>query len=265
MEVPSLKPSDLKINAMSLNKTRLSFIRFIKVSLLLSLLFTLPCASLPGKEGRKINLSKRGLTEIPEWVFLSPESVRVLNLFGNHLTEIDPRIGELKNLEKLYVGRNDLKTLPPEIGRLKKLELLSAQYNEIDTLPPEIGELESLEQLWLTQNELNYLPAELMELKRLSVLKLNFNQLLALPENIGNCERLGFIYLNKNHLTRIPESISKLSHLKEMYLAKAGALLALPESICDLRYMEILEVDRGTVLPTCLLVIRANRLQIIMR
>lgn len=241
------------------------FVPTVNLIIFASLLFLLLSAndSTEAKRGKKINLSKRGLTEIPDFVFENPEDVRVLNLFGNKLDHLDKRIGLLVNLEKLYLGRNDLKELCPEIGQLKNLKLFSAQYNEIDTLPAEIGQMTNLEQLWLDQNQLRHIPENLGELKNLSVLKLNFNQLFSLPENLGDCENLGFIYLNRNNLYKIPESVSKLSQLKEIYLSRAGPLLDIPESMCDLRFLELLEVDRSIRLPPCLLVLRANRLKIV--
>ena len=141
-----------------------------------------------------LNLSKQGLTEIPSDVF-SKKHLKVLKLFGNNLAEISSRIGELDQLEELYIGKNNLSFLPPEIGKLKKLKILSVQYNKLQTLPAEIGDLENLEQLWLNQNQLKALPPEIGKLKKLVKLQIEFNSLTKLPSEIGNCESLGFIFL----------------------------------------------------------------------
>lgn len=215
-------------------------------------------------EGTAINLSRKRLTKIPDEVFEN-KSLKVLRLYGNQLDSIPARIGELENLEKLYLGRNRLTSLPKEIGNLKKLKLLSIQYNDIETLPEEIGGLESLEQLWVNQNELTYLPESIGKLKKLVVLKANFNWLDSLPPTIGNCSELQFIHLTRNNLKVLPDSISKLRKLRELHLSNAGPLLQVPESLCDLRLFELIVVDATVALPPCMYVLQTNRLRVVRR
>jgi len=76
------------------------------------------------QEGTVVNLSRRGLTSIPNAVFEN-KNIKVLRLYGNELDSISERIGELVNLEKLYLGKNNLTALPESIGKLKKLKILS--------------------------------------------------------------------------------------------------------------------------------------------
>ncbi len=213
-------------------------------------------------EGNALDLSRKGLTKFPDEAFENKD-LKILRLYGNQIDSIPDRISELKNLEKLYIGRNDLKYIPASIGELTNLKILSLQYNELDSLPEEIGNLASLEQLWLNQNKLKKLPESLGELKKLEILQAKFNQLDSLPESIGSCENLSFIYLNRNNLRKLPVSMAQLSDLKELYLSGAGPLLDVPEEMCNLRYFELIEIDRNTALPACMYVLQANRLQII--
>lgn len=211
-----------------------------------------------------INLSRQGLKEIPEEVFLNPD-LKVLKFYGNQLDSVPARIAELTNLEKLYLGKNNIKSLPQSIGKLKKLKLLSAQYNELESLPESLGELGALEQIMLNQNKLKTIPQSIGQLKNLSVLQLKFNKLESLPHEIGNCTNLQFIHLTQNLLQELPPEIGQLRKLRELYLANAGMLLNLPDEMCTMRYLEVLEIDRSTVVPTCLLVQQTTRLQIIQR
>lgn len=213
-------------------------------------------------EGSTVNLSRRDLTEIPSEVFEN-KSIKVLKLYGNKLESITEEIGQLENLEKLFIGRNNLTSLPDAIGQLKNLKILSAQYNLIDSLPSSLGEMTNLEQIILNQNKLTFLPSTIGELKNLDVLKLNFNSLKNLPEEIGNCENLQFIHLNQNNLRRLPNSLSELRKLRELYISNAGVMLDLPEELCGLRYLEVLQIDQTTLVPNCLLIQRTNRLRII--
>lgn len=215
-------------------------------------------------EVTKLNLNRKKLTEIPPYVY-DLKNLKELHLYGNLIDSISYRIGDLTNLEKLYIGRNNLKEIPKEIGKLKNLKILSAQYNEISSLPAEIGDLENLDQLILNQNELHVLPSEICKLKKLENLQLKMNWLDSLPFCMGDCQSLRFLHLNRNNLHEIPESIGRISHLQELYLSGAGFLVRLPDSFCNLRLLEILEIDVQTVVPTCLLVRQTTRLTIIQK
>ena len=238
--------------------------RLALLCLLLSTLFS--CAGLRDVDlsGDKttINLSKRGLTELPDEIRHN-KSLKVLRLYGNNIQEIPEWIGELESLEKLYLGKNKLTALPSSIGQLKNLKLLSAQYNDIETLPNSIVELENLQQLILNQNKLRSLPDSMHRLKKLEVLQLKFNELKKIPPSIGGCEQLQFIYLNRNFLEELPTEIGNLRKLRELYVSGAGPLLNLPESLCGLRYFEVLEIDPTILVPPCLLIQQTTRLRII--
>ena len=75
--------------------------------------------------GTKLDLSRKKLDEIPEWIFEQTQ-VRELNLHRNRIKSIPSEIGNLVNLEKLTLSRNDIDSLPPEIGKLKKLRRVGA-------------------------------------------------------------------------------------------------------------------------------------------
>ncbi len=216
------------------------------------------------RKGQSINLSRKGLTQIPEEVFEHPD-LRVLRLYGNALDSLPERIGNLDSLEKLFVGRNKLTELPKSLSKLTNLKVLSIQYNDLEELPSNIGDLENLQQLILNQNYLKTLPASIGDLNNLERLELDFNSLTSIPDEIGNCENLRFLHLNRNNLQKLPASIGGLRRLKELHVVQAGPLLELPDTLCDMRNLEILEVDPVIVVPTCLFVLQANRLQIIVR
>lgn len=239
---------------------------FLLLTGILLLFLVLGCATIKdlkhSREGNALNLSRKGLTEFPEEAFLNKE-LKVLRLYGNNIDSIPDRIAELTKLEKLYIGRNNLKYIPASIGKLTNLKILSVQYNEIDSLPEELGNLTNLEQLLLNQNQLTFLPESLGDLKNLEILQVKYNQLDSLPNSIGECENLQFVYLNRNNLQKLPKSMANLSRLKELYLSAAGPLLDVPEEMCNLRYFELIQIDRNTALPACMYVLQANRLRII--
>jgi Leucine-rich repeat (LRR) protein len=108
-----------------------------------------------------------------------------LDLSSLYLTELPPEIGQLKNLQKLYLYYNDLISLPPEIGQLTNLQWLTLYDNALVELPPEIGQLTNLQVLNLARNELIILPSEIGQLSNLQQLNLYNNQLRYLPTEMG--------------------------------------------------------------------------------
>ena len=219
------------------------------------------CSSSIGQRS-SLNLSRKGLKEIPAYVFEQSE-LKVLRLYGNQIDSISPDIARLVNLEKLYLGRNKLRSLPREIGELKKLKILSVPYNQLDSIPSTIGKLASLQQLWLDQNELRSLPSSIGELKQLETLQLRFNWLDSIPSSIGGCENLQFVYLNRNNLVKLPGTFGDLKKLRELYVSDAGPSFELPQQLCDLRLLETIQIDQNIIMPACLYVIQTTRLRII--
>jgi Leucine-rich repeat (LRR) protein len=84
--------------------------------LIIAIILTSCGAVSPMASDVKLDLSRKGLTQIPAEVFENKE-LKVLKLFGNQLDSVSNRIGELVNLEELYIGKNNLSTLPKEIGQ----------------------------------------------------------------------------------------------------------------------------------------------------
>ena len=126
--------------------------------------------------------------------------------------EIPPGIGNLINLERLYLNGNQLTgEIPPEIGNLVNLERLYLHENQLTgEIPLEISNLISLNRLYLVENQLTgTIPSEIGDLLILEKLYLNENQLTGIiPVEIGNLTNLTSLYLSDNFLLgEIPNSI----------------------------------------------------------
>ncbi len=99
-----------------------------------------------------LNLSRKGLNEIPQEVFNLIYLER-LDLYNNNIHFIPPEISKLLNLKKLYLSDNRLTTLPSEIGKLTKLEYISVIENPLLTLPKEIADLKNLKGIYVDDDE----------------------------------------------------------------------------------------------------------------
>jgi|GEM_PF-1098745 len=157
-----------------------------------------------------------GLTSVPAelWTLTNLYS---LDLGGHNLSSISG-IGNLTNLQFLYLWGNSLTTLPAEIGSLSMLWQIDVNNNQLSTLPVEIGSIDSLRNANFSSNLLTSLPTEIGNLAFLNNLDLSYNQLTTLPDAMGSLSQLEYLYIPQNYLTSIPTTFVDLDHLKEFRL-----------------------------------------------
>ena len=129
----------------------------------------------------------------------------------------------LRHLQELNLNRLDyidngklpkITYLPPEIGQLQQLQRLYLDANQLRALPATIGKLQQLQVLSLSDNQLRTLPAEISQLQQLQGLYLLRNQLTALPDDIGKLQQLHTLFLDENPLTALPASFTRLHKLR---------------------------------------------------
>ena len=151
--------------------------------------------------------------------------VAELSLDDNQLTgEIPTELGNLSNLQRLYLPRNQLTgEIPTELGNLSNLRTLILSINQLSgEIPTELGNLSNLQTLWLVTNQLTgKIPTELGNLSNLTGLSLSGNHQLTgeIPTELGNLSNLRTLILNRNQLTgEIPTELGNLSNLKDLIL-----------------------------------------------
>lgn len=133
-----------------------------------------------------------------------------LSLAGLGITELPPEIGNLTNLETLWLNHNDLLRLPPEIGNLSNLQSLILNHNQLSRLPAEIGNLTNLQELDLAYNQLSSLPSTIGNLENLNQLYLSHNQLRSLPVSMGKLDSLAWLDLSENQLSSLPIELAEV-------------------------------------------------------
>lgn len=209
--------------------------------------------------GNEIIQDRKGLEAIPYELY-GDTTITKMSFFGNKLTYIDDEIAQLQQLEVLFLGKNKLTHFPKSICKLKNLRILSLQHNQIDSIPDCICQLKKLEQLYINNNKLVYLSDSLSELNNLEQLNLARNSLKLLPERLTDIHSMYSLDLSFNNLDKLPDSIQEWRALRDLNLQYAGALLQVPESACDLRYLEKIKADPSIVFPSCFLTQQTNRL-----
>lgn len=132
---------------------------------------------------------------------------------------------KLNHLHVLVLSNNHLFDLPPSIGKLKQLKRLEVNNNKLLTLPNELQGLEALETLHLSMNKLTRLPPSFSKLVHLTDVDLKFNRLCELPATFGNLQHLRMLDVRANILKELPSSFLALKRLETINLSENPALM----------------------------------------
>ncbi|SFB47158.1 leucine-rich repeat-containing protein kinase family protein [Azotobacter beijerinckii] len=159
------------------------------------------------------------LHEFPEEIFALADSLEILNLSGNRLSDLPADLPRLRKLRILFCSDNPFSTLPEVLGDCPQLEMVGFKANRIRHLPT-AALPPALRWLILTDNRLERLPAELGDCSRLQKLMLAGNQLQALPQSLAGLSRLELLRIAANRLDALPGWLPELPRLS--WLAFAG-------------------------------------------
>ncbi len=128
-----------------------------------------------------------------------------LNVYNNRLTgSIPPELGNLNNLQNLYLDTNQLTgSIPPELGNLNDLQGLNLSGNQLTgNISSGLGNLNNLKFLVLDHNQLTgNIPPELSNLSILQRLELNNNQISgSIPLSFVDLSSLDKLYFYDTYL-----------------------------------------------------------------
>jgi hypothetical protein len=159
------------------------------------------------------------LTELPEEVLQLADSLEVLNLSNNRLTDLPSTLPRLHKLRVLFCSDNLFSALPEVLGQCPTLEMIgfkSCQIGHVPAaaLPP------TLRWLILTDNRISQLPDTLGNCQHLQKLMLAGNRLTALPTSLSQCHQLELLRIAANRLESLPQWLLQLPRLA--WLAYAG-------------------------------------------
>ncbi|QHI96992.1 protein kinase [Xylophilus rhododendri] len=160
-----------------------------------------------------------GLTGFPPEIFELADSLEVLNLSGNQLSELPHDLHRLHRLQVLFCSGNRFTELPTALGACTSLETVGFKSNSIRQVDARALPA-SLRWLILTDNRIEELPAELGQRPRLQKLMLAGNRLRALPPSLAHCLQLELIRIAANPLESLPDWLTALPRLA--WIACAG-------------------------------------------
>lgn len=183
-----------------------------------------------------------GLTEVPGEVFELSDTLEVLNLSGNRLSDLPDDLARLSKLRILFCSQNDFRHLPEVIGKLPALQMLGFKSNRIGQVD-EASLPASLRWLILTDNRIGQLPASIGKCLPLQKLMLAGNRLSHLPDEMAACVNLELLRLAANRFESLPDWLFGMPRLS--WLAYSGNPLAAPAPTtpCDRIAWEDLELE----------------------
>ncbi|MBV7317177.1 leucine-rich repeat-containing protein kinase family protein [Shewanella sp. NIFS-20-20] len=159
------------------------------------------------------------LTEFPMEILALADTLELLDLSQNQLTQLPDELACLTKLKILFASDNQFDHLPEVLGRCPQLEMIGFKSNHIKTVSNDAIP-STCRWLILTNNQIAQLPSSLGQCPRLQKLALAGNQLTSLPQSMADCHNLELIRLSANQLPAIPDFLWQLPKLS--WLAIAG-------------------------------------------
>lgn len=128
-------------------------------------------------------------------------NLEVLKIERTSISELGDGVVELSNLKELHIiNNNELAEIPANLGNLKNLEYLYIYNNRIKSLPQTIAELINLRVLYIADNIIEELPDEITSLPSLKVINISGNKLKKIPLDLFEMNCIEEINLSNNTL-----------------------------------------------------------------
>jgi Leucine-rich repeat (LRR) protein len=155
-----------------------SLIQLTSLSIKLKFLKRLPQSISRLNNLEVLKIERTSISELGDGVF-ELSSLKELHIINNNeLAEIPANLGNLKNLEYLYIYNNRIKSLPQTIAELINLRVLYIADNIIEELPDEITSLPTLKVINISGNKLKKIPLDLFEMNCIEEINLSNNTMI---------------------------------------------------------------------------------------
>ena len=176
----------------------------------------LQSGELKGTQRLKIEAN---LTRFPTKIFDLADTLELLDLSNNQLSELPKNLADLHQLKALFLNNNLFTEVPEILASCPQLDLISLKSNQVIEFK-EHAIPKKTRWLILTDNKLTKLPDSIGNLHRLKKLMLAGNQLTYLPETMRQCQNLQLLRIAANQLCKLPNWLEELPKLA--WLAFAG-------------------------------------------
>lgn len=159
------------------------------------------------------------LKTFPKELFKYTETLEILDLSNNLISEVPDEIVQFKKLRILFLSNNQFTVFPLILGQCRKLSMIGFKSNNIGFIP-EHAFPETLQWLILTNNCVESIPASIGKCLPLQKVALAGNKLTGLPIEMANCKNLALLRISVNHFTTLPPWLLNMPKLA--WLAYSG-------------------------------------------
>ncbi|MFU2508528.1 leucine-rich repeat-containing protein kinase family protein [Pseudoalteromonas sp. ASV78] len=159
------------------------------------------------------------LSTFPAEIFTLADTLEVLDLSNNNLSDLPDEFANLKKLKRVFLSFNQFQHIPPVLAKCPALIMIAFKGNQISKFAEHCLPI-TTQWLILTDNQLEQLPESFGELTQLRKLALAGNRLTTLPHSMQYCQTLELVRLSANNLTHIDDWLFELPKLS--WLAFAG-------------------------------------------
>lgn len=159
------------------------------------------------------------LAAFPIEIYELADTLEVLDLSDNLLSQLPDDFGRLKNLKIVFFSNNNFQTYPEELAQCPLLEMVGFKANHISYISP-LAFTSQLRWLILTDNKLQEIPSSIGNCVRLQKCMLAGNFLKTLPVEMAHCTNLELLRISANYIEELPTWL--LSMPKLCWLAMAG-------------------------------------------
>ena len=153
-----------------------------------------------------------GLKSFPEEIFSLAETLEVLDLSDNQLTDLPEEFSQLKNLRIVFFARNNFTEFPIILKELPVLSMIGFKSNQINKIP-ENAFSPVLKWLILTDNKIKMLPRSIGDCTLLQKCALAGNLIEELPSEMAKCISLELLRISANKLNSLPSWLFELPKL----------------------------------------------------
>lgn len=181
-----------------------------------------------------------GLLHFPQEIFQLADTLEMLDLSGNAISELPADFGRLKKLKILFCSENLFTVLPEVLADCPLLDIVGFKSNRIEKVPAKALN-PNIRWLILTNNRVVELPAQIGNCSRMQKLMLAGNRLKELPVELGNCRQLSLLRISANRLSRLPQWL--LSMPKLSWLAFSGNLFNIKPAIAAIPFIDHQELE----------------------
>lgn len=187
-----------------------------------------------------------GLFEFPREIFELAETLEVLDLSNNQLSQLPDDLHRLTQLRILFASNNRFQSLPNSLGACPKLEMIGFKSNQIvdvcsaslprqtrwliltdnriESLPDDIGELSQLKKLMLAGNRIQQLPKSFTQCQALQLLRLSANRLQCFPDVVFDLPELAWLAFSGNPFCQAPTQAATVPRVTRQQLVLGETL-----------------------------------------